>query len=300
MADRYQENRDTLFVRNLASEVSEETLKNFFEPHGRVVQCTIPKEFNSGRPKSFGFVTFLTEDDAARALEGTNRKNFLGKSLLITYAYGKGRKESRYGSPRFRSRSRSRSPPKTLSIESELKTRCELLSRSNDELHNKNILLLKQNEELIQDLKDSKNRKELLKKELETYKSQTMIFLPCGHHKNVAPREKNLIDDLYDLGVGKLLPEERMNELVLRSIKTKIFYIMEAKFPDIYRCRVKETFLLGGCGHRGSAECCEIRNLKKNAKKYMCSQLVEKVFQCGHTDKTECSRSQDVLCKLCE
>lgn len=107
-----------------------------------------------------------------------------------------------------------------------------------------------------------------------------------------------MIDDHYDLGVG--LAEEWMNELVLRSICTKIFYIMEAKLPDIYRCGVKETFLIGGCGHRGYAECCEIRNIKKNAKKYIRSQLDEKVFQCGDTDKNICPRSQNVLCKLCE
>ncbi|CAG9311223.1 rbpD [Blepharisma stoltei] len=309
MSDRYQENRDTLFVRNLASEVTEETLRSFFEPYGRVTQCSIPKEFNTGRPKSFGFVTFSTEDDAARALEATDRKNFLGKSLLITYAYGNRRKDMRYGSPKYSTRSRSRSRswsrsrnpiPKNLTLESELKNWCEQVSRLNDELHKKNLSLIKQNEDLSQELRKAKIRKDSLKKELESYKSQTMIFLPCGHQKNVLPREKNLIDDLYELGISKLTPEERMNETLLRQLKSKIFYIMEGKFPNIYKCKQKENFIIGTCGHIAQAECWDIRNIKKNQKKVACTELVDKILPCGHTEKVECSKiSELTICKIC-
>ena len=78
----------SLYVGNLAYSTTEEDLKTLFEPWGPVSEARIVQ----GR--GFGFVD-VPEDKAAEAIEGTNGKEYQGRTLNVNEARPR---ESRSGS----------------------------------------------------------------------------------------------------------------------------------------------------------------------------------------------------------
>jgi len=243
---------------------------------------------------------------AERALNETNGIIFNSKALNVNYAMAPRKpfeftrcSPSSYSS-RSR-RSRSRSPPKrTRNDEIKLRERIDDLTKKNQDLFAKNVRYLKDVEDqrvIIADL-----RKEIysLKAQLEASKSEFLMFLPCGHSKEVKPRDRVLLDELLKEGVESLTPEERRNENILRRLRNKIFYMMERKIPDSYRCITKETFIRGECGHALTAECWEIRSYKRGDRSLYCSQVVEKILVCGHKEQVLCSKPVDTItCSRC-
>lgn len=62
-----------LFVGGLPWSVTDEELKNFFAPHGSVVEAKVISDRETGRSRGFGFVTYSTDveaQNAAKALDG--------------------------------------------------------------------------------------------------------------------------------------------------------------------------------------------------------------------------------------
>ena len=120
MSEHRRKKRNTLFIRNLVTpnqtpEITEATLRMLFKAQGPIKDCYIPRDFTTGRPKSFAFVEFTKEEDAISALNYTNGRMLYGKPIDINYAY---EGSSRYSdssrdrsSPRYTRASRSRSPP---------------------------------------------------------------------------------------------------------------------------------------------------------------------------------------------
>ena len=78
----------SLYVGNLSYSTTEEELKSFFEPYGPVEEVRIIQ----GR--GFGFVD-VPEEKAAAAIEETNGKEFMGRTLTVNEARPK--TESRGG-----------------------------------------------------------------------------------------------------------------------------------------------------------------------------------------------------------
>jgi RNA recognition motif-containing protein len=75
-----------IYVANLASETDEPGLKALFSNAGAVMSVKIMKDRQTGQPKGFAFVEMSTQWEARRAVSMLNRKNFMGKDLLVKEA----------------------------------------------------------------------------------------------------------------------------------------------------------------------------------------------------------------------
>jgi cold-inducible RNA-binding protein len=75
-----------VYVANLPLQISEPELKTLFSNAGDVMSVQIVKDRQTGQPKGFAFVEMATQWDARRAVSMLNRKNFMGKDLLVKEA----------------------------------------------------------------------------------------------------------------------------------------------------------------------------------------------------------------------
>ncbi|KAK9172129.1 polyadenylate binding protein, types 1, 2, 3, 4 family protein [Cryptosporidium meleagridis] len=71
-----------LYVKNLADSISEEDLRSMFEPFGTVSSVSI-KTDESGVSRGFGFVSFLSPDEATKAITEMHLKLVRGKPLYV-------------------------------------------------------------------------------------------------------------------------------------------------------------------------------------------------------------------------
>jgi len=77
-----------LMVRNLPFEASREELQQLFGNFGTLKKVTIPKKFD-GTSRGFGFVDFLTSQEAATAKESLAQTHLYGRHLIIEYSEDK-------------------------------------------------------------------------------------------------------------------------------------------------------------------------------------------------------------------
>jgi len=82
-----------LFVGNLPYNTNEEALKELFSEAGTVESASIITDRNSGRSKGFGFIEMSSEEEAEKAIEMFNGKDFEGRGLTVNEA--RPRKERR-------------------------------------------------------------------------------------------------------------------------------------------------------------------------------------------------------------
>lgn len=74
-----------LYVGNLLYEATEEDLKNHFGQVGSVVATTIIR-FRDGKSKGFAFVEMESEEDAQKAIDQYNGKDFKGRNIVVAEA----------------------------------------------------------------------------------------------------------------------------------------------------------------------------------------------------------------------
>jgi RNA recognition motif-containing protein len=75
-----------LYVGGLSYDTNDDGLKAHFEGAGTVDSATIIMDRMSGRSKGFGFVEMGTEDEAQKAIEMFNGKEFEGRTLTVNEA----------------------------------------------------------------------------------------------------------------------------------------------------------------------------------------------------------------------
>jgi len=75
-----------LYVGNLSYETTGEQLKELFSQFGTVESANVIIEKHTGRSKGFGFVEFGNEEEAKKAIEGLNEKEFMGRNLSVAQA----------------------------------------------------------------------------------------------------------------------------------------------------------------------------------------------------------------------
>ena len=75
-----------LYVGGVSYTTTDESLKEYFSQAGVVETATIIMDRMSGRSKGFGFVEFATEEEAAKAIEMFNGKEFEGRKLIVNEA----------------------------------------------------------------------------------------------------------------------------------------------------------------------------------------------------------------------
>jgi cold-inducible RNA-binding protein len=89
------ENSMKLYVGNLSYEVTEEDLRQAFEPFGQIESAVILKDKYSGQSKGFGFVEFPSKADGQSAINGLNGHELKGRNINVNEA--RPRTESREG-----------------------------------------------------------------------------------------------------------------------------------------------------------------------------------------------------------
>jgi RNA recognition motif-containing protein len=75
-----------LFVGNFSWNMWEEDMRELFAPYGELEDVKLIIDKMTGRSKGFGFVKFVNEEDAAKAIEELNDKEVDGREIKITVA----------------------------------------------------------------------------------------------------------------------------------------------------------------------------------------------------------------------
>ncbi|MFH0829221.1 MAG: RNA-binding protein [Candidatus Kerfeldbacteria bacterium] len=75
-----------LYVGGIPYTTTEESLKTAFSQAGTVTSATIIMDRMTGRSKGFGFVEMSADEDAAKAIEMYNGKDFEGRTLTVNEA----------------------------------------------------------------------------------------------------------------------------------------------------------------------------------------------------------------------
>lgn len=66
--------------------MGEDDMRELFSPYGELEDVKLIIDRMTGRSKGFGFVKFVNEEDAARALAELNDKEVDGREIKITVA----------------------------------------------------------------------------------------------------------------------------------------------------------------------------------------------------------------------
>jgi len=75
-----------LYVGGLSYRTTEDTLKDLFSKAGMVSSVSIIKDKFSGRSRGFGFVEMSTEQEAKKAIEMFDGKEFEGRNIKVAEA----------------------------------------------------------------------------------------------------------------------------------------------------------------------------------------------------------------------
>ncbi|MBT4291288.1 MAG: RNA-binding protein [bacterium] len=75
-----------IYVGNLNFRSTEETVTELFSAFGAVEEVALITDRDTGRPRGFGFVTMTNDDEAKKAIEELNGKDFEGRDLNINEA----------------------------------------------------------------------------------------------------------------------------------------------------------------------------------------------------------------------
>lgn len=79
-----------LFVGNLPYSASSEDLKQLFSQCGQVTDVHIVMDRETNRPRGFAFVSYSTDEEAARAVSQMAGKDFGGRPLVVNEARDRG------------------------------------------------------------------------------------------------------------------------------------------------------------------------------------------------------------------
>ncbi len=75
-----------LFVGSLEWGVTDEDLRQHFSQYGEVEDAVVLKDKFSGRSKGFGFVTYINDEDADKAVAELDGSDFKGRKIVVNEA----------------------------------------------------------------------------------------------------------------------------------------------------------------------------------------------------------------------
>jgi cold-inducible RNA-binding protein len=87
-----------LYVGNLPFISTENDLFNVFSEHGTVTSARVVVDRETGRSKGFAFVEMGSDDEASRAAQYLNGRQFMGRPLTVNEA-----RPREFDQPRIRS-----------------------------------------------------------------------------------------------------------------------------------------------------------------------------------------------------
>ncbi|KAK9076406.1 hypothetical protein SSX86_004740 [Deinandra increscens subsp. villosa] len=75
-----------LFVGGLSYDTNEPVLKEAFGQHGEIIEVKVICDHKSGKSKGYGFVNFVSEDSASKALTEMHGQVLDGRNIRIQFA----------------------------------------------------------------------------------------------------------------------------------------------------------------------------------------------------------------------
>jgi len=72
-----------LYVGSLHFNINEEMLRGIFEPFGSIQSITLMMDYETGRSKGYGFVTYEKSEDAKKAMEQMNGFELAGRPMKV-------------------------------------------------------------------------------------------------------------------------------------------------------------------------------------------------------------------------
>ena len=75
-----------LFVGNLSYAITGDQLRELFAQFGTVVDSVVISDRRTGRSKGFGFVEMSSPEEAQKAIDELNGKDFEGRNLVVNQA----------------------------------------------------------------------------------------------------------------------------------------------------------------------------------------------------------------------
>ncbi|EAZ88508.1 RNA recognition motif domain-containing protein [Crocosphaera chwakensis] len=76
----------SIYVGNLAYEVTDADLNTVFSDYGSVKRVHIPTDRETGRPRGFAFVEMNTEEEESKAIETLDGAEWMGRSMKVNQA----------------------------------------------------------------------------------------------------------------------------------------------------------------------------------------------------------------------
>jgi cold-inducible RNA-binding protein len=87
-----------LFVGGLSWATNDESLRKAFESYGEISEAKVITERDGGRSRGFGFVTFVSDEDAKTAISKMNGTSLDGRDITVNEAQERSpRKDNRGG-----------------------------------------------------------------------------------------------------------------------------------------------------------------------------------------------------------
>ncbi|MEM9540193.1 MAG: RNA-binding protein [Cyanobacteria bacterium P01_E01_bin.42] len=76
----------SIYVGNLAYEVTQDDLTRVFAEYGTVRRVHIPRDRETDRPRGFAFVEMESESDETKAIEALDEAEWMGRELKVNKA----------------------------------------------------------------------------------------------------------------------------------------------------------------------------------------------------------------------
>jgi polyadenylate-binding protein len=86
--DEMKKHFTNVFVKNLHESLSDDQFQNMFTPFGQITSAVVMRD-EQGKSKGFGFVNFITHEEAAKACDELNEQEVNGKKLYVGRAQKK-------------------------------------------------------------------------------------------------------------------------------------------------------------------------------------------------------------------
>jgi cold-inducible RNA-binding protein len=75
-----------IYVGNLPYTINDESLQNMFQEFGSVESAKVITDRDTGRSKGFGFVEMANDEEAVKAINELNEKDFDGRKVKVNEA----------------------------------------------------------------------------------------------------------------------------------------------------------------------------------------------------------------------
>lgn len=75
-----------LYVGNISFKSTEDDIREIFAQVGEVASVKLITDRDTGRPKGFGFVEMVNDDDAKKAIETLNGKTLMDRQITVNEA----------------------------------------------------------------------------------------------------------------------------------------------------------------------------------------------------------------------